>query len=385
MRHTARPCCSPPRWRSVRRAGARPGRALLRAPARLRRARRRRWCGRWSDGSDGSDGSAGTDGSDPGHAPLSLTSTPMARPTTTPGLPPTPGAPRSPIPGEPGVRLRAALRAVRPGSYLRVRPGPLLVEAEGHGHQLVFRPYIDYPGQPSGLPEHLVGGRPRALHGARRRMVPDYTDPDLKEAILDFIAAFGAAYDGDPRLGVVQLGLLGFWGEWHTWPHSDWFADAQLQSDVMAAYTDAFSTTLLQVRYASTTSAGLRLGYHDDSFAYSTVGDIDWFFVPQLERAGATERWAAVPIGGELRPELQTEVFEPTPPPAPSRTSAVSRDPRVLPAQLRRLGFDSGGVRARPRAPGPWLRPAPAADLGPQVLTLIQNDGVAPFLPLRVR
>ena len=28
-----------------------------------------------------------------------------------------------------------------------------------------------------------------------------------------------ARYDGDPRIGFVQLGLLGFWGEWHTYPY----------------------------------------------------------------------------------------------------------------------------------------------------------------------
>ena len=270
--------------------------------------------------------------------------------------------------------------------------GPLLV---GRGPRPPARvpPYIDYQGslRPA---EHLVGAvdlgptRSTAADGPPTTPTRTSGHPRLHRRLR-------RRHDGDPRLGVVQLGLLGFWGEWHTWPHSDWFADAQLQSDVMAAYTDAFSTTLLQVRYASTTSAGLRLGYHDDSFAYSTVGDIDWFFVPQLERAGATERWAAVPIGGELRPELQTEVFEPDATTGPYqqdfwRCVEETHASFLLNYAAFGRGFDSAAEAERAlegaRAQGYALHLA-AADLGPQVLTLsIQNDGVAPFYhPLRVR
>ncbi len=129
---------------------------------------------------------------------------------------------------------------------------PLLVAAEARGHQLVFRPYLDYPGLPSGLPDFLEGTvdlQPYADHGGG--LSPDYGHPELQAALLDFIAALGARYDGDPRLAVVQLGLLGFWGEWHTWPHSDWFADPLFQQEVLQAYDDAFSTTLLQTRYPS--------------------------------------------------------------------------------------------------------------------------------------
>lgn len=43
---------------------------------------------------------------------------------------------------------------------------------------------------------------------------PDYTDDNLRTALLQFIEAFGQKYDGDSRLGFVQVGLLGLWGEW---------------------------------------------------------------------------------------------------------------------------------------------------------------------------
>jgi hypothetical protein len=187
---------------------------------------------------------------------------------------------------------------------------PYLVAAEGRGHHAVLRVYIDYPSKPSGLPEHLSGSvscEPYSEHGGG--CSPDYSDPELVDAMTGLIAAMGDRYDGDHRLGFIQLGLLGFWGEWHTWPYSDWFPSEEIQNTILHAYDSAFSITHLQIRRAAASSVGLRMGFHDDSFAYSTLGEIDWFFLPGLESAGAAERWREVPVGGELRPELQSSVF----------------------------------------------------------------------------
>ena len=40
----------------------------------------------------------------------------------------------------------------------------------------------------------------------------------------------------------MQLGLLGFWGEWHTYPHSEWIPGA-LRDAVVGAFGAAFSST----------------------------------------------------------------------------------------------------------------------------------------------
>ena len=59
---------------------------------------------------------------------------------------------------------------------------------------------------------------------------PDYTDTNLILALTNFVSALGNRYDGDTRIGYIQLGLLGFWGEWHTWtgdPSTDsWIPDS---------------------------------------------------------------------------------------------------------------------------------------------------------------
>ncbi len=188
---------------------------------------------------------------------------------------------------------------------------PLLAAAAERGNHLVIRPYLDYPGLPSGVPAWLVaaGVQMRDYPEEDGGSSPDYESPALREALGEFVEAFGAAFDGDPRLGIVQLGLLGHWGEWHTYTHEEWFASADVQDEVMRAYDAAFPTTQLVIRYPFGASPSLNMGYHDDSFAHSTVGDVDWFFLPQLIAAGAAERWTWVPIGGEIRPELQPRIF----------------------------------------------------------------------------
>jgi hypothetical protein len=187
---------------------------------------------------------------------------------------------------------------------------PILTEASARGNQLVMRAYIDYPAQESGLPAYLdeeVGCTPYDDHGGG--CSPDYSNPALQSAVLDYIAALGARYDGDRRMGFVQVGLLGFWGEWHTYPETGLFAGDSFQQAVITAFDQAFALTPFQLRKAAQDSAERDIGYHDDSFAHSTIGETDWFFQPSLDAAGAGEAWRMSPIGGELRPELQQSIF----------------------------------------------------------------------------
>ncbi|UUL77434.1 hypothetical protein NG819_08220 [Pseudarthrobacter sp. Fe7] len=85
------------------------------------------------------------------------------------------------------------------------------------GHQAVFRFYLDYPGRRTGVPQYLLDAglatHPYADYGNQGVSVsPDYDDPRLVQAMDAFIAGFGARYDGDPRIGFIEMGLLGFWG-----------------------------------------------------------------------------------------------------------------------------------------------------------------------------
>jgi hypothetical protein len=202
----------------------------------------------------------------------------------------------------------------------------LLDDIASRGCQTVFRVYLEYPRKPSGVPKYLLdaGLTLRAWTNTNTQPLPpaldhtpDYEDPRLRAALTNFIAALGARYDGDPRLGFITAGLLGTWGEWHCHPHSEWFASKAVQTEVMDAYEAAFHRTPVLLRYpageadyAHAANHRRNFGYHDDSFGWATLEtgrkSDSWFYLAALRQAGPTamERWRTAPIGGEIRPEL---------------------------------------------------------------------------------
>ncbi|MEV0460476.1 DUF4832 domain-containing protein [Catellatospora methionotrophica] len=189
------------------------------------------------------------------------------------------------------------------------------------GHQAVFRFYLDYPGKPTGIPQYLLD-QGLATHAYDDfgnngvSVAPDYSDPRLVSAVQNFITALGRKYDGDPRIGFLTLGLIGFWGEWHTWPYDgwtkpeNWMPSADVLAGILNTFDTAFDRTRLLARYPSPQNKELGIGYHDDSFAFETLPVQSWHFVQRLIDEGVTDKWQREPIGGELRPEVQACLFE---------------------------------------------------------------------------
>lgn len=195
-----------------------------------------------------------------------------------------------------------------------------LEDIASRGHQTALRFYLDYPTRPSGIPQFLLDGglETRSYDEFGNNGVsesPDYDDPELRAALDAFIAALGERYDADPRIGYVQAGLVGFWGEWHTWPYNgdgqpDWMPSEEAQQGILDAFVDAFPVTELQVRNPNAMNAPMPIGYHDDSFALTTkVSPRGWHFMDNVVAAGVTDKWQQYSIGGELRPELQSCIF----------------------------------------------------------------------------
>ncbi len=209
----------------------------------------------------------------------------------------------------------------------------LLDDCASRGHQAVFRVYLEYPDKTDGIPSFLIsdGLKVHKYRNSQEKpptnhVTPDYRAKNLREVLLRFINALGKKFDGDPRIGFITAGLLGYWGEWHTYPREDLFADRDLQMQVMDAYEAAFKITPILLRYpvgesdeTKAPNSERRFGYHDDSFAWATLdtgrADDDWFFMPALRSAGtdAMTKWKTQPIGGEIRPEAWGKVFDKTP------------------------------------------------------------------------
>ena len=189
---------------------------------------------------------------------------------------------------------------------------PQLTEIASRGHQGVFRVYLDYPSKPSGIPAFLLkdGLKTQEYSDFGGGKSPDYNDPELVSTLEKFIAELGKRYDGDPRIGFITIGLIGFWGEWHTYPHDDWMASTDTQNRVLKAFDNAFTKTRLLVRYPIADSGSMNIGFHDDSFAFETLNTDSWRFMGRIEGAGLEDAWKTKPIGGELRPEIQTSIWD---------------------------------------------------------------------------
>ncbi len=294
----------------------------------------------------------------------------------------------------------------------------LLDGIAARGCQSVFRFYLEYPRKPSGVPEYLVaaGVKLRAWTNTNTQPLspaldhtPDYEDPRLRTALVNFISALGARYDGDPRIGFITAGLLGTWGEWHCYPHSEWFASKTVQAEVMDAYTAAFHKTPVLLRYPAgdddfkhTPNGRRHFGYHDDSFAWATLDtgrkQDDWFYLTALRKAGpaALERWRTAPIGGEIRPELWPCLWKATGCPAGQNFAQCVRETHATwlmdsstsrplttderdraSAAAQSLGYELQVIQASAVLAGRQL----------QVSVTITNRGVAPFYagwPVRV-
>ena len=195
----------------------------------------------------------------------------------------------------------------------------VLDEAASRRHQVAFRIYADYPNTPSALPAFLSGVARHAYTDSSNGQEatsysPDYDDPLLRRAMLNLIRALGARYDGDPRIGFITVGLLGFWGEWHTYRPScgcdEWMPSKGMQRAVLEAYDKAFHRTRLLARYPDVGWKKDRMGFHDDSFAYQTIGRPSWMFLTRMKKVGATRQWRHEPIGGELWPADQPCAFQ---------------------------------------------------------------------------
>jgi len=185
-----------------------------------------------------------------------------------------------------------------------------LETADAENKHVVWRIFCHYPGQPLRLPQFLVDTVELVTIGGGEKS-PQYDDPILLAAFQKFIQAWGARYDGHKSLAVIQLGLLGKWGEWHTYPEEGLLSE-NTKELVLGWFDDNFQQTQLQSRDPSSTANAFGIGLHDDSFAFSTLDGapngnsvVDWFFWPKVIKAGQTESWKHAMMG-----ELYTNCFD---------------------------------------------------------------------------
>lgn len=187
-----------------------------------------------------------------------------------------------------------------------------LRQAREANQTLAFRVMTTFPGRKN-HPDWLeaIGGKINYIsvfidgRSHTNNPAPDFDDPLVLKVHLDFIKNLGEIYDGHPDLDHVDLGSVGWWGEWHMSGTKDGkMPSIESQRKIIDAYINAFKKTPLVIPINSSrfdlleyaTKSGV--GWRADCFGDMTHHMLDYY--PQaLIDSHSTEAWKKSPVAWE--------------------------------------------------------------------------------------
>lgn len=159
-------------------------------------------------------------------------------------------------------------------------------------------PYKQYPGSSAAYVDEKDKNTP---------IVGGYFDPSFPQRVEKLVEKLGLAWDNDPRVAYVEMGIIGEWGEHHDpdlstyWPPHDesehvinrtWIPGMEkLLGD---AFTKAFRNKKVMVRYAYEFK-DYEFGIYWDSWAQPQEYVRGY---EEMKKLG--DRWKSQPIGGEI-------------------------------------------------------------------------------------
>lgn len=134
--------------------------------------------------------------------------------------------------------------------------------------------------------------------------VPDWNDPDFIERAKALLNAIGKRYNNDPRLGILDIGMYGRWGEWHCsgikYPTPDGAQEITEENikAIIDMHIQAFpnkrlvmmTDNLYGLKYALQKSD--KIGWRRDSYG------TDWFQDPERMEI-VRNRWQTAPVVAE--------------------------------------------------------------------------------------
>lgn len=115
----------------------------------------------------------------------------------------------------------------------------------------------------------------------------DYTSDQFKERVVKLIQKMGEAWDNDPRVAYINMGIIGYWGEQH-----DPVPTQEIQDLMSEAFNKAFINKKIMVREPYLFTKG-KFGVSWDSYAHADqTTEID-----KILKLG--DRWKTAVMGGE--------------------------------------------------------------------------------------
>ena len=144
------------------------------------------------------------------------------------------------------------------------------------GKHLVIRFYADWNHRRIDAPDWLYKKGVK-LRRRGESMATDYDSPVFIAEAVEAINALAKRYDNDPRLAFVEIGTIGFWGEWHNHPIPEWRPSSKTKTIIRDTYLKAFKNAKLLGRYPteSVLNSTGKIGFHNDNFKPSAGSSFD--------------------------------------------------------------------------------------------------------------
>jgi hypothetical protein len=149
-------------------------------------------------------------------------------------------------------------------------------DLEKNNLKVIPRVYLSWPERAGGWPADMQTG--------------DFTSQQFKERVVALIKKLGQAWDTDPRVAYVEMGLIGYWGE-QEFPDTT----SEIKEQIAAQFDESFSNKLVMIRWPHTYHDDLfNFGYYWDSFGHHNQA----YYAFHLNRTAP--RWKTAVIGGEV-------------------------------------------------------------------------------------
>jgi hypothetical protein len=213
----------------------------------------------------------------------------------------------------------------RPGKIDDAFLDSVLKETRQAGQTLAFRvmccsTYPRRPYHPAWLRD-VSGAVVMTRYGDGPELeLPVLDEPHVLAAHLDFIERLGARYDGHPDIDHVDLGSVGWWGEWHMSRSSDApMPTLETQKKIVDAYLAAFTKTPLlmligggpMLEYAVDKGVGWRADCLGDMGGFSkTWCHMRMAYPQRLPEADALDAWKTAPVAWETCWDMRKWVDE---------------------------------------------------------------------------
>ncbi len=147
----------------------------------------------------------------------------------------------------------------------------------------------------------------------------DYTSEQFQQRVVRLLKRLGTLWDTDPRVGFIELGIFGKWGEHHSPDPTN-----AMQKLVADACTKAFKNKLVSVRQNWKEFQSQPFGEYWDSWAHF---DQMWSQGNSIAQLNATEsRYLKNYIGGETAYDWGNSDIQPGPSPTTSVAKEIYRN-----------------------------------------------------------